>query len=286
MKKKNKSDDSKLAIQFTYIGMMAIGLTGLLAGVIIDSKNETTGLLSALLNNIGTTIINLSTTILTIGLVTMFFEWKLRQRFMKRISNEFESIIDDKMPERYDRLTKSGIIDGFEELEFSKLRDRLDNAKNCDIIFYKMWISNIDDIEKSLERAVGQNGCTVRILLLDPECDSTITARAKVLDGRTPEMIKEAIQSNIKVIKSIIKRLDESCKTKIELKTHQSFIPCSMIAIGEVISLGLYLNDQLSTQGIHIRFAGKTRTHPQALFSHFENEWSQASPKVDAKKAG
>lgn len=270
-KKKKRYDNSKLAIQFTYISLMFIGLLGLVISLIIDSKYEDQyDFWETLLNN-------LSTTILTIGLVTMFFELKLRDRFMKRISKEFEKIIDDKMPERYDRLRKSGIIDGFEELEFNKIRDRLDNAKNCEIIFYKMWISNLDDIEKALEKAAGQNNCKVRILLLDPSCTATIEARASVLKGRTPEMIVDHINSNIKIIDSIKDRLDDNSKSNIELRTHKSFIPCSMIGIGDVLSVGLYLNNLLSTQGIHVRFAGRTRTHPQALFSHFENEWEEAA---------
>ena len=269
-KKKKTYNNSKLAIQFTYIALMLIGLAGLVISQIIDSKyGDLYNFWESFLNN-------LSTTILTIGLVTMFFELKLRDRFMKRISKEFEKIIDDKMPERYDRLTKSGIIDGFEELEFSKIRERLDNAKDCEIIFYKMWISNLDDIEKALEKAAGKNNCNVRILLLDPTADATIKARASVLKGRNEDMIKENINSNIKIIKSIIDRLDERTKSNIEIRTHNSFIPCSIIGIGEVLSVGLYLNNLLSTQGIHVRFAGRTRTHPQALFEHFENEWDIA----------
>lgn len=260
--------ESKLAIQFTYIALMFLGLLSITVSLMLDIQyKEEYDFWETLLNNLGTTI-------LTIGLITMFFELKLRDRFMSRISKEFESIIEQKMPERYDRLTKSGIIDGFEELEFSKIRERLHNAKNCQIIFYKMWISNLDDIEKALEKAICENNCTVRILLLDPSCKQTIETRASVLEGRTTEMIENAINSNINVINGINDRLKQNEVTQlIEIKTHKSFIPCSMIAIDSIISLGLYLNNQLSTQGIHIRFAGKTRTHPQALFEHFENEW-------------
>ncbi len=270
-KQKEDRSESKLAIQFTYIALMLLGILCITCSRLIDHLyGHQYDFWELVLNNLGTTI-------LTIGLVTMFYELKLRKRFMNRISNEFEKIVEEKMPERYHRLTRSGIIDGFEELEFSKIRHYIQNAKKCEIIFYKMWISNLDAIEKALEHAVRCNGCTVRVLLLDPSCRETIETRASVLEGRTPEMIESQITSNIGILKGINDRLAQSKSEKrIEIKVHRSFVACSMIAIDSVISLGLYLNNLLSTQGIHIRFSGRTRTHPQALFAHFEKEWIAA----------
>lgn len=267
----NKNKRNRQAIIITYLVLILIGLLGIIFGNSTDFEKFNRNTLFDIINNV-------SITIFTIGLISMIYELNLRKRFMDSIKLEFESIIQNNMPERYSRLKQSGIVDGFQDLDFAKIRKRISEAEDCDIAFYKMWISNFDDIERALENAIEFRNCNVKILLLDPKANETLKTRALALgDERNPEMMAKQIETNISLINGINKRLEKkNVKGRIELKVHNSFIPCSMIIVGSEISLGLYLRNKLSTQGIHIRFAGKTRSHPQALLKHFKEEWIRA----------
>lgn len=244
--------------------------------------------------DLGKELENIISTLMTTSITAFFgsllLNLELKQHFVPIIKENLEKVIEkkvnEKMPKRYRNLSESGIIDGFSGMEFEKIRKNLDNSMNCPIIFYKMWISDLDAIEPAMIKAV-KNGCNIRVLLLNPEARATIDARSRVLNTRDSESIINDINGNIDKIGQMIQHLGEcDCKDgSLKLKVHNSFIPCSMIAIDSVIHMGLYLNGVLSTQNIHFRFAGRYRTHANALFSHFEAEWAIAKEPERLKTA-
>ena len=231
----DRKESYRTAEVFTFLILTIVGFAFLISGLILSNKHPDYRLVSFAVTGAGTSI-------LSVGLISLIITLFLRRKFIQLMTEIFGEVIQEKMPQRYKNLKKSGVLDAFMKLSSSRINYKLHNAEDCEIFIQKMWISNYDEFDDLIVDAIKTRNCTVRILLLDPNCKEAIEKRSKSLNGiRTPAEITHALQQNFNTIHNITRELNDEEKTRFTVRLYDSFIAVSMIGVGGEITLGLYL---------------------------------------------
>ncbi len=263
---KNKQNfDLKKVI--TVAVVVILGLTIFVCGVLVeDIKGYIT---------IGYILKALGVAFIVGGFFTAANVFFMQESFKENMSDVVREVFSEELPDNYKNLRASGVCDAVEGIQKTGIYEKIKNAHNCEIIILKMWIPNIVELETMLYEAVVYRGCTVKVLLISPEAESTIKTRAETIDY-DDVFIQGSIDRNIVNFRKLWNRLTKEQQERFKFKTHNSFVTVSLIGISGELVVGLYLRGMLSTQGIHYRIVGPSTMNYKMYRDHFESEWENA----------
>lgn len=133
---------------------------------------------------------------------------------------------------------------------------------------------------RDLLRRKVQEGCRIRLLLLDPSEDAVLEERARQENRTTDEDIlefKDRVRTWDTVHKSTIQRLasDKTLAGSIELGYYQSLPSCFLVDNGEVMAVGLYLHGCRGELCPHLEIENKANGLYQQFGRHFETLWAR-----------
>ena len=267
--KGRSSQNFNLKKVITVAAIIILGLTIFVCGVLVEDMQDYI--------TIGYILKALGVAFIVGGFFTAANVFYMQESFKENMSEVVRQVFSEELPNNYKNLRESGICDAVEGIYKTGVYEKIKNAHNCEIIILKMWIPNIVEFETLLYEAVAYRGCTVKVLLISPEAESTIKTRAETIT-LDRAFIKESIDRNIVNFKKLWDRLTEEEKKRFQFKTHRSFVSVSLIGISGELVVGLYLSGMLSTQGIHYRIVGPSTMNYKIYRDHFESEWENASP--------
>ena len=283
-------ESSRLATSIVFLCALIIGGALTFAGLAIEAPGAATLKLVALF--LGA----LGTTVLISGGLSVIYDWILRRRLINDNAKIMASVVDDaltrivrtemgpeinsaisrNMPAKYRNLAKAGVDDAFSSLHVGRWKDKIRKLSGTHIRILKMYIPDITEIEDVLFEAIQSRRCSAQVLLLNPESDEVLEKRAACLHDMDAAAIKDRINSNIRRITSIWKRLDSSRRHALELRLHSSFVAASLHGQGDEFTMGLYLRGRTATQGVQLRVRGAGKELFQHLSYHFAEEWEAA----------
>ncbi len=221
---------------------------------------------------------DLSLTIFAICSISLIYEFFLREQFIVEMKETVEKVIKRQMPSRYTDIKNSGIVDVYERIDREKLTRTLKSVENTVIRIQKIYMTDMKEFENILFDAVENRGCEIRIMVLNPDSAKAIEARAEAVPYSEPDEYVDSIKKNIKIAKSIKKKLSDDNKDKFQLRLHDSFVAVSLIGYGETFIVGLYLYGRLAVNGTQLKVCESSRYFYNELSNHFNTEWDLATP--------
>lgn len=219
------------------------------------------------------------TVFLTTGLIGIFTQFVIRRGFVQ----EMKSRLTETLNERFDFLEElrlAGINGSYSMLPTDTLAKTIPNAKRVRIL--QTWTGNIHAIRESL-RLAADNGCDVRILLLEPE-SPLAHIRGKDMGISESQYASSQIRGDLEILQHLHegkdgKKFIDSGKIKVRL--YKTFPGVSLYQIDNVTYMGLYLRNKssISSPGLTIDSRVANVDSPffaEALEDHFDAIWEDA----------
>lgn len=197
-----------------------------------------------------------------------------KQEIFDEIKKEIDSVISEKMPGTVRRITTLGISDAYPKVDFEKLSNWIDQLWDAEIKILKIYMPEPERFRNSLVNAVKYRRCTVKILLLHPDEESTILARTNALAHESYDSYINRIRNSIMDVETMRRQLKEVNKENgLELRLHRSFIGFSLIGIDDEYIVGLYLRNRMATEGTQLKVCKSNCQLFNELREHFSHEW-------------
>lgn len=252
------------------------------------------GIGSAEQTKLDSTLYAIGISVCTIGLISLVNDLIAKRSFLNmareivdsvvrdsapRLETLFERVVKASMPPRYLNIKDVGIIDAYTRLDIEMVREKIESSCDTEIRIMKIWFPNLYSLESALIKAIETGGCTVKIMLLDPDAEGALEAikkRSLRLPYYDEDDVLGQIRKNIKVIESIRERLQEDSRGRLKFKLANSFIAASLYGYGETFVLGLYLSGKLATEGVQVKVAGSGHSFYSQIDRHFKSEWEEA----------
>ncbi len=223
-------------------------------------------------------LVGLSSSVFTLGLISLSYDFMVRRSFVDLVGKVMRGVVEEMAPPSLDNMRRAGIVNAYEGLDLGGFGRDLAETVRSEIRISKMWIPEISFVGKALRKAVQENGCHARVLLLDPSCVEAIEKRAKSLDTMEAEDVRNEISRCYKELARIKGLLDDPSGLRIRL--HQNFVSLSLLGIDRDFKVGFYWNGNLATSGPQIKVCGGGHFFLQAVEKHFESEWKNAAFEV------
>ncbi|UXE60241.1 MAG: hypothetical protein KA717_32210 [Woronichinia naegeliana WA131] len=173
-----------------------------------------------------------------------------------------------------------------EKIPFSKREfiEKIEDSKsNTSIIIMETWTELLlDDLGEKFEKAImklfNHENCGLKILLLDPEKDDLVRERQNALNsGKKPSEyinVKEKICLSLKKIESIIDKLDEKHKDRLEGKLYQTPPSVAIYAEQTELRVTFFKLGKLTTSDDVIKFERES-DGGRFFLEHFNMVWNQ-----------
>jgi hypothetical protein len=263
-----------MSVRETYllrVGLISLILFAVGMLFIVNASLFGEGILSDTLSHIGSTFV-------TIGIVTILYDYLVRKSFLASIHETMVRVIEHSLPESLRNIRRAGIVDVYENLHLDVFKARLRNElRDTNIRILKIWVPEMYVLEGPLVDAIIHRGCRVQILLLHPDSIEAIQKRTNCLGHITSERVAQEIEGNIEIIRSIRGKLPPECIDRLEFRQHNSFVSMSLMGYGETFLVGLYWSGRLATEGPQLKVTGVNHYMYQEINSHFEREWGRAA---------
>jgi hypothetical protein len=142
---------------------------------------------------------------------------------------------------------------------------------------------------KDLLKEKMQEGCQIRLLLLDPSVDAVLEERARQENRKSAEDIqefKERVRAGDAIHERAVLKLNASKEPhgSIEMGYYQSLPSCFLIDIGHVMLVGLYLHGRRGDQCPHLEIENKKNGAYQQFERHFESLWARRVAPIDRRQ--
>jgi uncharacterized protein DUF5919 len=134
-----------------------------------------------------------------------------------------------------------------------------------------------------------QEGCRIRLLLLDPDDSTALEERARQENRTSDEELrefKERVQTWGSVHKNAIQKLaaDKTLTGSIELGYYQSLPSCFMIDNGHAMLVGFYLHGCRGEKCPHLEIENRQNGFYLQFDQHFETLWARRITPFDRRK--
>ncbi|MFL6262872.1 MAG: DUF5919 domain-containing protein [Thermoanaerobaculia bacterium] len=142
---------------------------------------------------------------------------------------------------------------------------------------------------KDLFKRKLQEGCRIRLLLLDPDDSTALEERARQ-ENRTSEEelrdFKERVQTWGSVHKNAIQKLaaDKTLTGSIELGYYQSLPSCFLIDNGHAMLVGFYLHGCRGEKCPHLEIENRQNGFYLQFDQHFETLWARRITPSDRRR--
>lgn len=276
-----------------WVALLAVFCVGIVLLIVSKILRENSLPFSIISHEIGVLCI-------TITPMLFIYELALRRHFIKEMSAEIETVIDNmgikkevteiirrSMPSSYNNILTLGVSDAYPNLDSDHLRRRITEARDTEIRLIKIWIPFLDEAldPDLIIEAIETRNCTFKIILFDPDCGEAITKRVRTL-SYDPEYYHTQIITNIKYLHNIWQKLKKIGKEEcLKVKIHDDFISISLIGFKDYYIFGIYLHGKVATRGMHYKIdkgkAGKENEFYKQLDTHFAFQWDIAHKRVD-----
>jgi hypothetical protein len=219
--------------------------------------------------------------LLPIGIMSLVYEYILRQHFIDNMKRTIEKAIEDKMPPRYKHLRDSGLVDIYPDMKIDKIKDDIRESYNSELRILDIWLENLEHIEDIITNGILYKKCKLRVLLWDIKHVDVLIKRAVSLGhGKDEVYLMQRIIDNLVVLSNVLKRVRLESPTMnrgtIEVKLFCSFIGVSILSYGDVYFVGNFLRNRLSSMGTQLKLTGHHHFFYKEVDTHFESQWSDS----------
>lgn len=134
-----------------------------------------------------------------------------------------------------------------------------------------------------------QEGCRIRLLLLDPDDSAALEERARQ-ENRSSEAelreLKERVRTWDSVHKNTVQKLaaDKTLPGSIELGYYRSLPSCFMIDNGGAMLVGFYLHGCRGEKCPHLEIENRQNGFYQQFDRHFETLWARSLSPFERRK--
>lgn len=212
---------------------------------------------------------DLGIALMTTGVLSLFYDIMLRNSFLdemraqlaKSLASEFSVL---------NRIDEAGIIDIYQTFPTSEVADAFKTASEIRIM--QTWIPDLVTLLKPLKYACSQ-GCSVMILLLDPNCDLA-QVRGRDLGYSDTRIVSDKIKDNLNEIARFCQV--EGTTLNFEVRLHDTMPSVCIHAYDDISIVGFYLNKTAAIQNPQFVTRGKTSHFAFAIHEHWARVWDNA----------
>lgn len=214
-------------------------------------------------------IFNFSSNLLTASLISGFFEFVIRKKFVLIIKNLLETSIEDAIS-NYSNIAAKGIKNLHNDFPDPIFREKLETAKN--VVILQTFIPDTPLLLKSIRKMVA-NGGQIRILIVHPDEAGIISMRAKTL-GKPDLYIKREIIKDILDLKNLRKDIDD--EVNIMFRGCRVMPSVSIYSTDDTLFVGNFLINTNAIEGAQLEFDNSSR-YSKLILDEFNRLWEDHS---------
>lgn len=217
--------------------------------------------------------------LMIIGLAILFYEYFLRKNMMDLIEqfvkSNFMAMINDhceKVKSMSESITKSGLSNVYPRGGSSEILNS--TRKNIKLLGITLSYYFYPDAEEWAQLcALVEKGCTLQILILDPDSNQ-VSCREK--DENNSDLKGQIIQL-IHLEKLFINNLKEEYRSNVEIRFYDTYPSFAMTIIDDtILRVTPYLYNKKGRSCPTIEFVRKEKGIFDAYLNHFNDLWSKS----------